>query len=117
MHEITRIVSDRSSRTSQDESKQSMIKLNTEESMSDSLIDGGADVNIKNVVGTVARTDKQKLAGLVFRATRGNALCTFYDFEQETESWEGIEELKEKQEERSIFVIVYEKGPYINKRI
>jgi len=85
------------------------------------LLSGSANhVRVESICGAINRSDKVKMRSLLYRATRGNAVLLLFDFNVQADL-EAIRRKKkplgEEEKEKSIFIILFEKGEYMHNKI
>lgn len=72
-----------------------------------------ADTNISvgHIAGTILQQEKLRFKKLVFRATRGNALCYFSDFNKPMKDYYGFSIKK------SVYVLVFKEGEVLREKL
>ena len=68
-------------------------------------------IKVSNIIGTIGMDEKERFKKLVFRATRGNALTHFKDFEKPVIDYFGNSVMK------SVYVIMFPEGEAIREKL
>ena len=74
------------------------------------LLSGGI-IKVSNIIGTINMTEKERFKKLVFRATRGNALTHFKDFEKPVIDYFGNSVMK------TVYVVMFPEGEAIREKL
>lgn len=77
----------------------------------ESLLAEPSAIKVSSIVGTIERHEKDRFKKLVFRATRGNALAHFRDFEKPIMNYYGQEVYK------SVYCVMFPDGESIKAKI
>jgi len=68
-------------------------------------------ISTTNVAGVVDQADVNRLQKLIFRATRGKAMCITEDVDPELLKEEGIQSAK------SMYLIIFQSGEFLNQKV
>lgn len=82
-----------------------------EESETKEALLDNAPIRVSSIIGTIQMNEKERFKKLVFRATRGNALCHFKDFEKPIIDYYGNEIHK------TVYVVMFPDGEAIKEKI
>ena len=68
-------------------------------------------IRVSNIVGTIETSEKERFKKLIFRATRGNALAHFRDFDKPIINYSG------QQVYKAVYVVMFPDGDAIKNKI
>lgn len=71
----------------------------------------GSHISLGHIAGTINQTEKMRFKKLIFRATRGNALCYFSDIQQPVKDYYGLVIKK------SVYVLVFQEGEVLRQKL
>ena len=77
----------------------------------ESLIENQNMILVSNVIGTIETNEKERFKKLIFRATRGNALAHFRDFDKPILDFYGNKIYK------TVYVVIFPDGEAIKNKI
>ena len=98
-----------SSRSFDDFNKPMNINASIKEESKTDLLAG--QIKVANIVGTILTSEKDRFKKLLFRATRGNALAHFTDFEKPIVDFYG------NRIQKSVYVVLFPHGESVRNKI
>jgi V-type H+-transporting ATPase subunit a len=72
---------------------------------------GPGNISVGHVAGTIDKAEEMRFKKLIFRATRGNALCYFDDFKAPIKDYFG------NVTQKSVYVVIFQEGGSIREKI
>lgn len=75
------------------------------------LIGGGANIAVGHLAGTINKDEELRFKKLIFRATRGNALTYFEDFNNQIRDYYG------NGTQKSVYVVIFQEGSSVREKI
>ncbi len=85
--------------------------LNGEGRTSTPLMAESAGIAVGHIAGTIAKEEEYRFKKLIFRATRGNALTYFDDFDQPIKDYYG------NGTQKSVYVVIFQEGSSVREKI
>lgn len=82
-----------------------------EKERSEHLLDNLNGIKVSSLVGTIELSEKERFKKLIFRATRGNALAYFRDFQNPLYDYYGNKLLK------TVYVVMFPDGETIREKL
>ncbi|CAI2384126.1 unnamed protein product [Moneuplotes crassus] len=75
------------------------------------LMQDGPGIAVGHIAGTICKEEEYRFKKLIFRATRGNALTYFEDFDNPIKDYDG------KEIQKSVYVVIFQEGDTIKEKI
>lgn len=89
----------------------SNVNLDEENDAAGAPLIHGDDVRVAYMAGTIFKAEQLRFKKMIFRATRGNALCDFEDLKMELKDYSG------KNQDKAVYIIVFQEGTQTRKTI
>lgn len=71
----------------------------------------GGNIAVGHIAGTIDKVEEMRFKKLIFRATRGNALCYFDDFKAPIKDYYG------NVTQKSVYVVIFQEGGSMREKI
>jgi V-type H+-transporting ATPase subunit a len=85
--------------------------LNDEAEQNEQLLGGASNIAVGHIAGTINKDEELRFKKLIFRATRGNALTYFEDFNVPLKDYYG------NGTQKSVYVVIFQEGSSVREKI